>query len=98
MTGPKTITLSDGCPTNPLLDIIVHRRESNEHNLLVIEAKKSTSNEEQDRDREKIEALARDYDYKVGILLTFQIDPAEGHPCFFWRAYYDSRWHEAREQ
>ena len=99
MTEPKTIELSDGSSINPLLDVIVHRRESNEHNLLVTEAKKSTSGVGPDRDREKIEAFAREpYGYKVGILLTFQIDPAEGQPCFSWQAYHNNMWHEVREQ
>ena len=54
-------------------DIIIHRRGSNDDNLLIIEAKKvGCSGEEHDFDRRKIEAYARDpLNYLAGIRVVF---------------------------
>lgn len=95
MEQPKTIVLNDGTSTNPLPDVIVHRRLSNEHNLLMIEAKSSSSHASQERDRQKIEAFAREpYNYTVGVLLTFQNNLSADGNCFCWEVFYNGHWQE----
>jgi hypothetical protein len=56
-------------------DIIVHKRGQPD-NLLVVEVKKSNSRESDKNDKIKLKAftdLKRDYRYKVGLLITFDV-------------------------
>ncbi|WP_144922328.1 hypothetical protein [Halorubrum salsamenti] len=55
-------------------DIIVHERESSDHNLLVIELKKTSSTESGDCDKEKIVRFREDLCYKYGIFLQLRTD------------------------
>ncbi len=55
-------------------DIIVHERGSSEHNLLVIELKKTSSTESGDCDKEKIVRFREDLGYKYGIFLKLRTD------------------------
>lgn len=55
-------------------DIIVHKRESSDHNLLVIELKKTSSTESGDCDKEKIVRFREDLGYKYGIFLQLRTD------------------------
>jgi len=53
-------------------DIIVHHRGKNEDNLLIIEAKKSTSNIDEERDHLKLIAYREaPLNYKYGLFLKF---------------------------
>ena len=63
---------ADGSSFNP--DIIVHRRESDRYNLLVIEAKKSNGEDNHEAERLK-EATSpqSEYRYQLGILIIFYV-------------------------
>ena len=64
-----------GCPreredTTVLPDVIVHRRGSDDSNLLIIEMKKSTSREGVENDRRRIRAFRQELGYKLGALVV----------------------------
>lgn len=63
-------------------DIVLHRRGNDDENLLVIEAKKGASCD--DDDRAKIMALVEDYDYQYGVLLAFGISSDGWAPHWTW--------------
>lgn len=73
MLQPKR--LKDGTPFRP--DIIIHRRLSNENNLLVVEAKAGVQDEKEDikKLQELIDEMGR-YHYCVGAFIRFSNDPA----------------------
>ena len=74
-------------------DIIVHQRGTNDHNLLIIEAKKAYRNNDAiDHDRAKVEAFASDLRYRFGAVVVFKVTH-ENPECraFF---YSDHRWTE----
>jgi hypothetical protein len=69
-------------------DIIVHERGSSDHNLLVIELKKTSSTESGDCDKEKIERFRDDLGYEYGIFLQLT---AGGEPSIAeWVSFADS--------
>jgi hypothetical protein len=58
-------------------DIIIHQRGTNEHNLCVIEVKKSSSKVSRDYDFLKLKAYTSNYygndlNYKIGVFLDFK--------------------------
>lgn len=56
-------------------DIIVHKRGTQENNLLVIEIKKSSNSDSGIIDRMKLKALIKyPYNYKFGLFLRIKID------------------------
>jgi hypothetical protein len=55
-------------------DVIVHKRNSSDHNLVVIEVKKTSSTESGDCDKEKIVRFRKDLGYKYGIFLQLRTD------------------------
>lgn len=56
-------------------DIIVHKRGTQENNLLVIEVKKSSNRDTGDSDKKKIEELMnRPYNYNFGLFLRINLD------------------------
>lgn len=61
-------------------DIIVHRRQVDESNLLVVEIKKANSRENIDCDAAKLKAFTRkeddggEYHYKIGLFLLFDAE------------------------
>jgi hypothetical protein len=58
-------------------DIIVHKRKTDEYNVLVIEIKKSTSSDNYDNDVSKLEAFTKqsgDYRYKLGLFVLLDIE------------------------
>ena len=57
--GPRRTTDEDDSGTTVYPDIIVHERDSNERNLLVVEVKKTTSRVRQDFDIAKLMAFRR---------------------------------------
>jgi len=67
--------------SNVFPDIIIHRRGTNDHNILVIEAKKSRDRGEgvDELDRQKVEAFIHDLRYQYGALVVFHIAD-EGTP------------------
>ena len=80
---PKRVHLPDrqpvdaGAGSNVYPDIIVHERGSNDHNILIIEAKKSGEEDAAvDKfDRQKVEAFINDLQYRYGTLVVFHIPP-----------------------
>jgi hypothetical protein len=73
---------AEQCPTDDTdaqtiyPDIIVHHRGKGNENLLVIEAKKSSSRLGTDRDKEKLEAFGQQLGYEYCVLVTFDRDRA----------------------
>ncbi len=66
-----------------LPDIVIHKRNTNDENLLIIEIKKSTNNQSHDSDISKIKALTNEpYNYKFGLFL--EINVAEGSDSLKW--------------
>jgi hypothetical protein len=59
-------------------DIIVHERGSSDHNLLVIELKKTSSTDSGKCDKEKIERFRDDLGYDYGIFLQLMADGESG--------------------
>lgn len=56
-------------------DIVIHKRGIDEHNLCVIEIKKSNSNDNSGRDEEKLCAFTGDeYKYQLGVFLVADIN------------------------
>ena len=56
-------------------DIIVHKRRSQENNILVIEVKKSSNLDTGEFDKKKIEELMnRPYNYNFGLFLRIDLD------------------------
>ena len=56
-------------------DIVVHKRGTQENNLLIIEVKKSSNPNTGASDKEKIEELMkRPYNYKLGLFLRIDLD------------------------
>lgn len=87
------LTNEDSAITYP--DIIVHKRGSNDNNLLIIEAKKSNSNQDISHDKKKVEAFATDpYYYQYVILLTFQVNPGQNESCFSIELNQNDEWNE----
>ena len=83
---PKRVNLDDipeeewGEGSNVYPDIIVHHRGDNDHNLLIIEAKKRSAlgGAIDNYDRRKIEAFSRGLEYGNGAALTFRIGEDDG--------------------
>jgi len=83
--GPKRVHVLACHPqredegSNVFPDVIVHQRGNNNHNILIIEAKKSSrENEAVDEfDRQKVEAFANDLHYRYGALIVFHIPPQD---------------------
>jgi hypothetical protein len=70
-------------------DIIIHRRGSNEKNLLIIEIKKSNSGRNDDYDHEKLRAFtSRDspdgYAYIHGVFMKIPINGVRSQPELKW--------------
>jgi hypothetical protein len=55
-----------------LLDIIVHARGMNGHNILAIEVKKSTNNDDRGFDTKKLRAYRKELRFKAALFLDFQ--------------------------
>ena len=75
MTGPETETIE----RQVYPDIIVHRRGDNDHNLCIIEVKKSKSTVPIDYDRMKLEAYTTTYYgnnlfYQLGVFIILRTD------------------------
>lgn len=68
---PKRIQLNpyDEDPSRVYPDIIVHRQEDGEHNLLVVEIKMSWKNGEKNDDYKKLIACTRELRYSYGLYL-----------------------------
>lgn len=68
-------------------DIIIHRRESNNSNILIIEAKKSTSAIGSGHDYAKLNAftdLGGRYKFKYGLFIEFNIENIKENPKLVW--------------
>jgi excisionase family DNA binding protein len=57
-------------------DIIVHKRGSNHHNMLVVEMKKRTDGDDADFDRDKLTSFVEQYRYRKGAFETFTTGPS----------------------
>jgi len=68
-------------------DIIIHRRESNDSNILIIEAKKSNSIIGYGHDSVKLSAftdLDGGYKFKYGLFIEFNIEDINEKPKLVW--------------
>ncbi len=79
----KRVRWSDDCTESdqPLVypDIVVHRRGSDEHNLVVCEIKKaSTRDRLRECDRAKVTAIRSAFDYDYALLLTIPVGSLRG--------------------
>ncbi|WP_456489127.1 restriction endonuclease [Caminibacter pacificus] len=54
-------------------DIIIHKRGTNEHNLIAIEVKKD-NNKNPNNDFKKLKKIMREYGYKYGIFIELRIE------------------------
>lgn len=95
---PKTVRLparSDSQllrETSTYPDIIVHKRGSNDSNLLIVEAKKiRCSQRAHEFDRRKVEAYARDLYYQAGILIKIPTGRNRRVP-WHCELYYQGAW------
>lgn len=68
-------------------DIIVHRREINERNLLVVEVKKSNNKVDAEFDFIKLKAFTskeQGYHFKFGVFLKFNMENPKEFPLLKW--------------
>jgi len=76
---PKSVDLPKYCrgggKRRIIPDIIIHRRGTDEKNLLAIELKKTTNREPRDCDRAKLEAMKRELNYSAGVLIDLPAGP-----------------------
>ena len=61
--------LTSGSQGRVVPDVIIHRRGSEDHNILVVEAKKSGNSD--GGDRQKIRAYLQQLDYDFGLFVRF---------------------------
>jgi hypothetical protein len=61
-------------PSSVYPDIIVHRQEDGEHNLLIIEIKMNWKNSKKDKDIEKLNMYINELKYKYGLYLEIGED------------------------
>lgn len=68
---PKRINLdpNDPDPTRVFPDIIIHRQEDGDHNLLIIEIKMSWKNSKKEDDFQKLERYIPELKYQFGLYL-----------------------------
>ena len=70
---PKTVNLPPRCRGGGrkriVPDVIVHRRGTDDYNLLTMELKKETNREPRTCDRAKIQAMKRELHYQAGVLV-----------------------------
>ena len=98
---PKIVELEketpdeEGTLVSTYPNIIVHERGSNDHNILVIEAKKSNDRRKNGErfDRRKLQAYASHIHYFVGIFLLINIEADSETPCKY-DIFYDGQWHD----
>lgn len=76
---PKSVAVPAVCAGGGdrlvLPDIIVHRRNTDEDNLLVIELKKESNPEPRDCDYAKLAALQQQFNYSYGIFIELPVGP-----------------------
>jgi hypothetical protein len=99
--GPKRLPLSRGLGSRGKRpDIVVHRRRSNEHNLVIIEGKKSNDRRRGgiERDRRKVEAFVEEppYSYRLGVFIIFNVHRKDAPP-YELRWYQNGEWTEMSE-
>jgi len=68
---PKQIGIPEECSRSGRVfpDVIVHQRDNDDYNLLVIEMKKSTNNQPRKCDLAKIQAYRRELGYSYGLFI-----------------------------
>lgn len=81
---PKDNINWDNTEAKPIVpDIIVHKRGSQEKNILVIEVKKSSSSIPEISDKNKLIAFTKDpYNYELGLFLKINIE--DTHDTMDW--------------
>ena len=95
---PKRVRIAAPAPlhedegSNVFPDIIIHRRGTNEYNILVLEAKKSRDGGDgiNERDRQKVEAFIADLKYRYGALVVFHV--GDGATPFHAYMYCNDEW------
>ena len=71
----KAKTLSIQSTSYP--DLILHEREKNDNNILVIEFKKWNNKSKLNKDREKLMCFKREYGYRLCMLIVFDKNSSE---------------------
>lgn len=67
-------------------DIIIHKRGTDEFNLVVIEVKKSTNKSNYEFDKMKLDAFREELRYEIGLFLIVPTGSGDlGTPIFEWR-------------
>jgi len=69
----KTTTTDDTEAKTVFPDIIVHKRGTNENNLLVIEVKKSSNNEDREKDINKLKAFKKELKYEYAVFIEIGV-------------------------
>ena len=75
--APRRVNDNDVEAVTVFPDIIVHRRGTNEHNLLVVEMKKASSTVSPDYDMEKLKAFRHELKYLFAVHVTVGKNGAE---------------------
>lgn len=71
---PKRVEVDPGLGKDLVYpDVIVHRRGTDESNLLVMEVKKSTNREPRGRDRKKLKCCVEQFKYEFAVLVDIPI-------------------------
>ncbi|MEZ6040858.1 MAG: hypothetical protein R3C20_10145 [Planctomycetaceae bacterium] len=97
MDEMKRLKTNSGPVKNSKPDIIVHTRESNDDNKLVIEAKGHWNSETWDADKSRIEAFAcSPYNFSVGIVLMYHEPTATEYRCEY-QTYMNGVWSDSHE-
>lgn len=88
--GPKSVTLPPECGGGGahliVPDIVVHRRGSDDSNLLAVELKKETNTTPRECDRAKLLAMKAEFGYEHGVVLELPAGPgaSERQPVLEW--------------
>jgi hypothetical protein len=76
---PKTLNLPGMCrgggPKRVVPDIVIHRRGTDDSNLLAVEIKKETNTEPRDCDRAKLRGMRERFGYRAAVLLDVPAGP-----------------------
>lgn len=90
-TDPERLSSLGGCGVEDdevvVPDVIVHRRDDDQRNLLVIELKTSTSSTPRECDVAKLTGFVEEFGYRFAVLVELPPADAPGrHPEFEWIA------------
>ena len=90
----KPINNRSGAVTKRFIDVVVHQRGHNGHNLVCLELKKwnNQTRDGMEKDENNLEHLTSDYGYKIGFLLVFGKNRSETKILIFQNGEKISNW------